>query len=140
VRFTTTTRAAISRALVLCVIAGTSANATGSDPLADARRGGTTATFELVNGSSDTIARAVVTVAGSELELRDISPARREAGALDGCAEGRYDVVVEFRSGRSLTAEGGFVSAALDAHADITVTDYTISIKPVMRYETARWR
>jgi hypothetical protein len=136
VRFTN----ALKTSLVLCVMACTSAIATGRDTLADVRGGGATATFELVNGSSDIIARALVTVAGREFELRDISPARREAGALDGCAEGRYDVVIEFRSGRTLTAEGGYVTTALDAHADITVTDYTISIKPVMRYDTARWR
>ena len=130
----------LQTSLVLCVMACTTANATGRDRLADGRGGGATATFELVNGSSDTIARALVTVAGREIELRDISPARREAGALDGCAEGRYDVVIEFRSGRTLAAEGGYVTTALDAHADITVTDYTISIKPVMRYESARWR
>jgi hypothetical protein len=125
--------------LVLCVMACTTANATGRDALAGTRSGAT-ATFELVNDSSDTIARALVTVTGREIELRDISPSRREAGVLDGCTEGRYDVVIEFRSGRTLTAEGGYVTTALDAHADITVTDYTISIKPVMRYETARWK
>ena len=84
--------------------------------------------FLLINKAKEPIARALVTVCGQTIELRDIQPTQSAPGSYEVKLDSHYDVKIEFQSGKKLQKGVGYVTTGFDFQDEITVTDTDIEI------------
>lgn len=84
--------------------------------------------FSLINKAQEPIARALVKICGQTIELRNINPRNSAAGSSDVKSDSHYAIEVEFRSGKKLRKETGYVTNGMDFQHDISVTDSDIEI------------
>jgi len=84
--------------------------------------------FLLVNKANEPIVRALVTVCGQTIELKNITPAHSASGSFRVKADSHYNIGVEFQSGRKLQEEMGYVTSGVDVEDEITITDKGIEI------------
>ena len=105
---------AISAALVVCFMTSCRANQ-GS--------------FMLVNEATESIAHAAVTVCGQTIELNDIQPSKSARGSYVVKSDSGYHIKIEFKSGKNLQKEIGYVTNGLDFQDVIAVTDKDIEMR-----------
>ena len=85
-------------------------------------------TFSLVNRAAEPITHASVTICGQTLELTGIQTNGSVAGSYRVTSDSHYTIPIEFRSGKSLSEDTGYVTNGTDFHHDIAVTDSGIEI------------
>ena len=84
--------------------------------------------FSLVNGSKEPIVHAIVTICGQTIELRNIDPGNSVTGSYDVKSDSHYTIEVEFRSGKKLRKETGYVTNGMDFQHEISVTGSDIEV------------
>lgn len=84
--------------------------------------------FLLINKAKEPIARALVTVCGQTIELRDVQPGKSVSGSYEVKSDSHYDVRIEFQSGKRLQKGVGYVTNGLDFHHEIVITDTNIEM------------
>jgi len=84
--------------------------------------------FFLVNKATEPIAHASVVICGQTIELKDISPSKGAGGSYKVTSDSHYTIQVEFKSGKRLKKETGYVTNGMDFQDEITVTDSDIEI------------
>lgn len=84
--------------------------------------------FSLINKAKEPIARALVTICGQTIELRNIDPSNSAAGSYHVKSDSHYTIEVEFQSGKKLRKETGYVTNGMDFQHEISVTGSDIEI------------
>lgn len=84
--------------------------------------------FLLVNNSSEEIAHIDVLICGQTIKLRDIKPTESANGSFKVTSDSHYVVQVEFRSGKTLVGEDGYVTNGMNFRHKISVTDTEIKV------------
>lgn len=85
--------------------------------------------FLLINEAKEPIVHAMVTVCGQTIELNDIQPSKSRRGSYLVKADSAYQVKIEFKSGKKLQKEIGYVTNGLDFQDEIVVTDTDIEVR-----------
>lgn len=83
-------------------------------------------TVSVTNKSSEMITRAIVVICGQTLEISNLDPSKTKSMSYRIECEGHYSVNVEFRSGRHLEKNVGYVTSGFDMHHEIVVLDADI--------------
>ncbi len=85
-------------------------------------------TFSLINQADEPIVRALVTVCGQSIELRDIQPGASASGSYNVKSDSHYIVEIAFRSGKKLRNEIGYITNGMDFQHEITVTGSSVKV------------
>jgi len=90
-----------------------------------------TGTVVVLNKANDMIARVVIKVSGQELTISDLAPSQSSTATYQVRTEGHYSIDVEFRSGKHLQKELGYITSGFDVRDQILVTDSDIQISRI---------
>ena len=85
-------------------------------------------TFSVANNASETITQVTVSICGQTIELSDIKPKESVSSSFEVTSDSHYVVRVEFRSGRTLVGEGGYVTNGMNFRHEISVTDNEVRV------------
>jgi hypothetical protein len=85
--------------------------------------------FSLLNRATETIVRASVTICGQTIELANIPPEVRAEKFYRVTSDSHYSIQVEFKSGKKLLKETGYVTNGASFDDEIVVTGSTIEVK-----------
>lgn len=84
--------------------------------------------FLLVNKASEPITIGLVTVCGQTILFKNIQPSKSVSGSYEVKSDSHYDIKIEFKSGKKLGKEIGYVTNGFDFSHEIIVTDIDIDI------------
>jgi hypothetical protein len=84
--------------------------------------------FSLTNTTSETITRVSVTVCGQTREFREIQPGHSAPGCFTVRRDSRYEIEVEFQSGRKLSKGVGYVTPGLSTSDELIITDSDVQL------------
>lgn len=84
--------------------------------------------FSLINKAKEPIIYASVAICGQTIELKNIQPEESKIGSYDVKTDSHYTIEVEFRSGKKLRKEVGYVTNGMDFQHEIMITSSNIEI------------
>jgi hypothetical protein len=90
-----------------------------------------TGTFTLSNRGSEPIKRASVSICGHAFDLANVDPGTSIEKVFNVTTDSHFVIDIEFRSGRVLRKEGGYVTSGMSIRHEIVVADADIEITPI---------
>lgn len=81
----------------------------------------------LQNKAQESIGTATITICGQTMRMKDILPGKSATGSYEVKSDSSYAVTVEFKSGKKISSEVGYVTNGMDFNDEIAVTDSSIN-------------
>jgi hypothetical protein len=85
--------------------------------------------FLLINNSEESISKASVKVCGQTIELKNIPPSESAKGTYQVKSDSHFDIIIDFKNGKKLQKQIGYVTNGIDFRHKTIVTNSDIDIQ-----------